>query len=214
MSNNSFAGINFNDPNSLSIFENVPNYNNSKSNDFNINIKINQNKNIKNSLLVSGKLNRPNFTEKLYIKYNASNPPTYSSDFSGSGMPFPNEEIAFENSPNKGVVEVINGDFNFTLKYPNSYYINLGNVYVPPQVKLILVNKDNKVLSDIHTINLGEGIPFRTLTWPVQRNWNKGALFYNNTDLPVRSQYQILLDSAYPSTNTMPKNFWGLVYPH
>jgi hypothetical protein len=90
----------------------------------------------------------------------------------------------------------------------------MGTIYIPPQVRMVIVDKDNKELSKILTLNLGEGIPFRTLTWPKQRNWNEGSLFYNNQTLPVRSQYQILLDSAYPSKNVMPKNFWGMVYPH
>jgi hypothetical protein len=76
------------------------------------------------------------------------------------------------------------------------------------------VNKDNKNLSIVEVINLGEGIPFRTLTWPVQRDWNKGALFYKVDGLPVRTQNQILLDSAYPIVNKMPANFWGLTPPH
>jgi hypothetical protein len=218
MSDNSFAGINFNDPQSQSIFENqskimCPINKLDDGSEFNFNIQIKK-QNLKNGLIVSGKLNFPNFTEKLYIKYTASSPPTYNSNFSGSGLPFPNELIAFENSPNKGVAEVINGSFKISLKYPNSYYTNMGTVYVAPQVKLLLVNKDNTSMGKSLTINLGEGIPFRTLTWPVQRDWNKGSMFYNNQDLPVRTQYQILLDSAYPSTNKMPNNFWGMVYPH
>ena len=32
--------------------------------------------------------------------------------------------------------------------------------------------------------------------------------------MPIRTQEQILRDSAYPSNNKMPKNFWGLKPPH
>jgi hypothetical protein len=219
MSDNSFASINFNDPNSVSIFQThskmmCPLYKEDDGNSFNFNIHVKKIENKNNGFFISGKLNFPNFTQKLFIKYTASSPPTYNSNFSGSGLPFPNEFVAFENSPNKGVAEVINGNFNFSLLYPNSYYTNMGTVYVPPQVKLMLVDRDNKSLNNSITINLGEGIPFRTLTWPVQRNWNQGPEFYNIKNLPVRSQYQILLDSAYPSTNKMPKNFWGSTPPH
>lgn len=219
MSDNSFASINFNDPQSLAIFENhsnkmCPIYKEDDGNTFNFNIHLKKIQDTNNGLVVSGKLNLPNFSEKLFVKYTASSPPTYNSNFSGSGLPYPNEIVAFENSPNKGVAEVINGDFSFTIKYPNSYYMNMGTIYIPPQVKLLLVNKDNKEMGKPLTINLGNGIPFRTLTWPIQRDWNKGAMFYNNQDLPVRSQYQILLDSAYPSINKIPNNFWGTVFPH
>jgi len=219
MSDNSFAGINFNDPQSQNIFDNnnkmmCPINKLDDGSEFNFNVQIKKNRNLKDGFIVSGKLNFPNFTEKLYIKYTASSPPTYNSNFSGSGLPFPNELIAFENSPNKGITEVNGGSFRFSLRYPNSYYTNMGTVYVPPQVKMVLTNKDNKDMGKPLIINLGEGIPFRTLTWPIQRDWNKGAMFYNNPNLPVRTQYQILLDSAYPSTNKTPKNFWGMVSPH
>ena len=218
-SGNSFASINFNDPNSPAIFEKqsqemCPSYKKSNGNDFTFNLKLFKKNDEKNAFIVSGNLEYPNFKQKYYIKYNAPNPPDYNCNFSGSGLPFPNEEVAFENTPNRGVSEVINGDFKFVLKYPNSYYTNMGTVYVPPQVRMMLVDKDNKELSSILTLNLGEGIPFRTLTWPKQRDWNKGAMFYNNQTLPIRTQYQILLDNAYPSTNVMPKNFWGMKYPN
>lgn len=219
MSDNSFASINFNDPESLSIFQNhnnmmCPLYKEDDGSTFNFNIQIKKAQNTNNGFVISGKLNTFNLTNKLYVKYTASSPPTYNSNFSGSGLPFPNELIAFENSPNKGIAEVINGKFSFILMYPNSYYKNMGTVYIAPQVKLLLVNKDNKSMGSEMIINLGDGIPFRTLSWPIQRDWNKGAMFYSNPNLPVRSQYQILLDSAYPITNKMPNNFWGSVPPH
>ena len=218
-SGNSFASINFNDPNSPTIFEKhsqemCASYKKSNGNDFTFNLKLFKKKDEKNAFIVSGNLEYPNFVQKYFIKYNASNPPNYNSSYSGSCLPFPNETVAFENTPNRGVAEVINGDFSFVLQYPNSYYTNMGTVYMPPQVRMVLVDKDNKELSSILTLNLGEGVPFRTLTWPKQRNWNNGAMFYNNQNLPVRSQNQILLDNAYPSINVTPKNFWGMKYPN
>ena len=167
-----------------------------------------------NSYVINGTITSGTFDETMYVKYTAANPPTYNSNFSGSGLPFPTEEIAFENSPNRGVTEIKNGHFSFTIKYPNSYYINMGTVYVGPNIRLVIINKDNKELSNVEQFSIGEGIPFRTLTWPVQRDWNIGPLFYENKDLPVRTQYQILLDSAYPSTNKIPKNFWGTMPSH
>ena len=120
MSSTSFASINFNDPESVRIFQEhstnmCPAYKVDNGSDFTFNINIISNKDKQNSYVVSGKLNMPNFNEKLYVKYNASSPPTYNSNFSGSGLPYPNEEVAFENTPNRGVAEVINGDFSFVL---------------------------------------------------------------------------------------------------
>jgi hypothetical protein len=216
MGDNSFSGINFDDNESSQIFEikkntMCPRYKNLNESGFIIGMNI-KNKN-NNSFIISGKLNYPT-SKKLYIKFSASNPPTYNSNFSGSGLPYPSEEIAFENTPNRGVVEIINGEFNFSIRYPNSYYINMGTIYIEPHVKIIIVDKDNNSIGETKSVNLGEGIPFRTLTWPVQRNWNKGPLFYKTDVDIVRTQYQILIDSAYPSKNIVPKNFWGLMPPH
>jgi hypothetical protein len=147
--------------------------------------------------------------ENIFVKYSAANPPTYNSNFSGSGLPYPTEDIAFENTPNKGVVEVVNGQFKFTIKYPNSYYTNMGTIYVEPYVNILLVKENNEPIGKVNRISLGNGIPFRTLTYPNLRNENK-VLFYENVGLPVRNQYQILLDSAYPLVNKEPSNFWGL----
>ena len=217
MSDNSFAGINFDDKESAQIFEThkntmCPTYKNLNESGFVVNLNINNNNN-NNEFVISGTLEHAPY-EKRFIKYSAANPPTYNSNFSGSGLPYPTEEIAYENTPNRGVVEIINGKFTFSIRYPNSYYINMGTIYVHPHVKLIVVDKNNNNIGEVLSINLGEGIPFRTLTWPVQRKWSEGPLFYKNNFNMVRTQYQILLDSAYPDKNIMPKNFWGLAPTH
>jgi len=216
MSDNSFAGINFDDSESARIFEThkntmCPRYKNISECGFVINMNVKNNNH--NAFVISGQLNYPT-TKQLFIKYSAANPPTYNSNFSGSGLPYPSEDIAYENTPNRGSVEIINGEFTFSIRYPNSYYINMGTIYIEPHVKLTIVDKDNNNIGETKIINLGEGIPFRTLTWPVQRKWSKGPLFYKTGVDIVRTQYQILLDSAYPKKNTMPKNFWGMMPPH
>ena len=210
MGDNSFSGINFDDPQSKSIFEEHaklmnPRYKTANESGFVDNLRVSKKD---YDYYIEGRIQTSNI-QRFYVKYSAANPPTYNGSFTGSGLPFPSEDTAYENSPNRGVVEVINGEFKFTIKYPNSYYINLGTVYVPPHVKILLVDDDSKPVSEPQVIDLGNGIPFRTLTWPKDRNWNEGPLFYENKNLPVRTQYEILLDSAYPVTNTMPRNFWG-----
>ena len=217
MSSNSFAGINFNDPDSKSIFEKhaktmCPRYKNVNESEFIVNLEVSKSNDY--SYVVSGGINNNLYNKKYYVKYSSANPPTYNSSFSGSGLPYPNENSAFENTPNRGIVAVVNNKFSISIRYPNSYYINMGTDYVEPHIRLVLCDNNNKEVSDVMYVNLGEGIPFRTLTWPVQRNWNKGPDFYNVKNLPVRSQFQILVDSAYPPTNIMPKNLWGTVPPH
>jgi hypothetical protein len=85
---------------------------------------------------------------------------------------------------------------------------------VPPQVKFCYMDQNRENRGDVYVANLGDGIPFRSLVDTKKRNWNAGPLFYCNNNLPVRSQYQILLDSAYPAVNKVPDNFWGVMPPH
>lgn len=153
-----------------------------------------------------------NISNPLYVKYWAANCPTYSYSFSGSGMPFPTEKIAFQDTNNKGVAQIRNGEFSFNILYQNSYRKNMGKVYVPPQVKVQFCSKDNN-LSGVYEINLGNGIPFRNVEMPRKRDWKTGPMFYCNVNLPVRTQAQILRDSAYPCVNQEPPNFWGTKPP-
>jgi hypothetical protein len=153
------------------------------------------------------------FINSQFIKFVAPNPPTFNQSFSGSGLPYPNKETAFDETPNKGVVPIQGGQFKFKLHYPNSYYDNLGKVYVPPCFYYNLTDGNGND-SKIEIVKLGDGIPYRTLTWPQQRNWYSGPEFYTNKDMPVRSQEQILRDSAYPVKNMEYKNFWGTRPPY
>jgi hypothetical protein len=146
------------------------------------------------------------------VAYIASCPPDHMTSFSGSGLPFPNPMHAFENTPNKGRF-ILNPDnsFSIELAYPNSFYSSLGTVYNPPMLYFCFVRNGEKIIT---SSKLGNGIPFRSLTYPnneVPKNPRSSAMFYNNfIDLPVRSQEEILLSSAYPHHNKMPENFWGL----
>jgi len=222
MGDNSFAGINFNDPQTNAIFENRDKTSCSiwsSAEDQGEIAKVNIMKNDKdNTVVLNGILNssivQSNLdTSSAKIKYWAANAPTLNGSFSGSGLPFPNENVAFTKSKNSGLVKINGENFSFNVTMPNSYYKNMGAVYVDPEVKIQIVDKDNKGISKVQSIKVGNGIPFRTLTWPVQRNWNNGPMFYYNPHLTVRSQYQILLDSAYKPNEPVPDNFWGSVPP-
>lgn len=149
----------------------------------------------------------------LYLKYWAANSPTYGQSFSGSGIPFANEHIAFQDTNNKGVAEIKGGQFSFNIKYPNSYIKNMGKTYVPPSVKIQFCSKDRDI-SGVYEVTLGEGIPYRNVEYPRLRNWLKGPMFYCNVNLPVRNQEQILRASAYPCQNKESISFWGQMPPH
>lgn len=150
------------------------------------------------------------------IVFWAPNPPNYNGSYSGSGLPFPSPTIAFDNTPNKGAVRVQGGQFRFQIHFPNSFYAGLGTYYVSPQVYYKICGNSGQD-SKVHAITLGDGIPFRTLTYPPPPNTapRRNCMFYGGRDsLPVRTQEQILRDSGYPDKNLIPDNFWGSSIPN
>ena len=189
-------------------------------------------------ILVQGEVKSK--TPNPVIVYWAPNPPTYTTSFSGSALPYHDSIQAYNKTPN----------IEFRIKYPNSYYIGLGSLYVPPHVhfklceethwqegtggvRFIIPNpneiedENNKKLNnkvqevinsnEFHTIQIDEGVPFRTLTHPAppSKNPRNSAMFYycNKNSLPVRGQEKVLRDSGFPEINKMPDNFWGLKPP-
>jgi len=158
-------------------------------------------------LIVNGNIKTNSPTSKLYFW--AAAPPTFGTSYSGSGMPYPSPEVAYDRTPNKGVVSVVNGQFSINMKYPNAYYTGLGSLYIPPHINF-KVCEDGK--SDSYfSVQVDDGIPFRMLTYPAPPT-NKpriSPLFYLEPEKGARSQETILRVSGYPTTNTMPDNFWG-----
>jgi hypothetical protein len=171
--------------------------------------------NLKKQVVVDGIIKDPlrslllSTGKQIYVQYWASSPPDSRHSFSGSGLPFPNEEMAYSNSPNVGRALLGNdGSFSIKLLYPNSYYKTLGSDYVKPTVKLIFSDEDGNMYGKIVTVILGDGIPYRSLTLNKKRNSLKGPMFYSGTDsLPSRTQFQILESSYYPEKEH--SNFWG-----
>ena len=155
-------------------------------------------------------------TSNPKVLFWAANPPTYTTSYSGSGLPYPNPDIAYENTPNRGSVIANNRSFEFRIRYPNSFYIGLGSLYLEPCVHIKIC--ENGTDGNVETIKLGNGIPFRSLTYPpTQPNTRprRGPLFYLGRDkLPIRSQETILRESGFPEENIVPKNFWGMAVPH
>jgi hypothetical protein len=149
-----------------------------------------------------------------HIKWWAPNAPTKTGSFSGSGMPFPNEKIAYDNTPNQGFSLLTGLTFGVDLQFPNSYYTQLGRKYVPPQLKYQMCDSQGNNCSPIYKIKLGEGIPFRYQSFPPQRNWNIGPMFYCNPNVVVTTQAKRLVANAYPKDGVQPPNFWGTISPN
>lgn len=170
--------------------------------------------NYKISGSTNGVLSQVGESRPIYVKYWAANKPTYSESYSGSGLPYSSEHQAFENTMNKGLMQLTGTEFNITLDYPNSFYKDFYKTLVPPQVNILFLDSNRKSITQVYTLKLGNGTPFRSLTWPKKRNLDNGSLFYCNPNLPMRTQEQILVDSSYPSTNQEPKNYWGVNPPN
>ena len=166
-------------------------------------------------VIVRGNVTLPNIEKVMFW---AAAPPTYGTSFSGSGHPYPNPIVAFDRTPNRGVAKVENGRFEFRMKYPNSYYVGLGSLYIPPHVnlKLCLAGKpENDTANKTTTVVIDEGIPFRTLTYPAPPSEKPrvSPMFYCEPWHGARTQEQILRSAGYPATNKTPKNFWGMKPP-
>ena len=147
---------------------------------------------------------------KIQLKYWASNSPDTRASFSGSGLPFPNETIAYQNTKNQGTYELINRNFSLNMIKPNSYYTNQGKILVKPHINIMFMTGDNKSLGKVYKVDIEDYIPYRTLSMV-----RKDVMFYHNAPLPIRTQEQILKDSAYPEeTMKEHNNFWGLKPPN
>lgn len=160
-----------------------------------------------------------NYIVKGYLKNNSSsnklmfwaaNPPTRGLSFAGSGMPYPNPETAFENTPNRGIVNLNGGYFEFSVHFPNAFYTHLGSNYIQPTVFIQICGDDA-----VHKIPLGDGIPFRLLTYPTSYWKDRAEFFLGRETLPQRTQEQVLRDKAFPTNRPFQavKNFWGLSVP-
>lgn len=161
-------------------------------------------------LLVSGSINE--FVDNGRIHYLAAAPADHRYSFHGSGLPFANPTQAFQHTPNKGVIELQQNHFEIKLRYPNSYYVALGTVLVPPTLTIeYFTSGERRVIN----IEIANSIPFRLLTYPRSTTYARdNPFFYKGMEtLPVRTQEQILRDAGYPEKNTVPKNFWGLKPP-
>ena len=173
----------------------------------NLNIKItpldHNNVNVKGNIYIE---------DGSILEYYAGNPPTYMFSNAGSALPYPNANVAYDLNTNSGKVNIKNNKFSFNIKYPNSFYSQLGNKYIEPHVIIRFVDTTDYKYEPIF-VKLDDGIPYRNLSHnPPINSWKRNnPFFYSGRDnLPIRSQEEILYDSAYPCNTKYPSNFWGL----
>ena len=118
----------------------------------------------------------------------APNPIDRMSNYTGSGLPFPNYEIAFENTPNIHKIDT-SGVFDISFKYPNSFYMPDGINKIKPSVYFVFTANDTKSFRlqyELHDINA-----LRTL---VNRSSRKTPEFYGAKDyiLPIDTAEKVM----------------------
>jgi hypothetical protein len=118
----------------------------------------------------------------------APNPIDRMSNYSGSGLPFPNYEIAFENTPNIYTIDS-SGVFDISFKYPNSFYIPDGINKIKPSIFFIFTDNNDdsfRLQYELHDINA-----LRTL---VNRSSRKNPEFYGAKDyiLPIDTAEKVM----------------------
>lgn len=117
-------------------------------------------------------LNRSNFKDVMIL---APNPIDKNASYSGTGLPFPCADVAFEGSPNTKKIDdsgVINVDFS----YPNSYYTVANKKKIISSIFFILENLNGGGKEFIR-FELKDMYPLRTL---VNRESRTGPEFYSD----------------------------------
>jgi hypothetical protein len=156
-------------------------------------------------LTVRAELSEPCDGQSLL--YLAARPADRRASFSGSMLPFPTESAAMSETPNAGAaVAGPDGAFTINMLFPNSYY--RGMRFVEPTLFVYYTSRGREVVT---SVKVGDAVPHRDLVPPSDR---RGCEFYHPPfHYPVRTQAQILLDSAYserPSDRSgKPVSFWG-----
>ena len=102
---------------------------------------------------IKGSLINPSLYKKKVVI--APAPISKMTSYSGSALPYPNEEIAFENT--KNIFEISdNGVIDTIFQYPNSYYSQDGITKIKSPI--IIIFDENKYI-----IELNDLCPLKTL---------------------------------------------------
>jgi hypothetical protein len=152
-----------------------------------LNVSIQNN----SKMFLEGYIKNPSQYSKMLVL--ASNPIDRMINYSGSGLPFPNEDIAFENTKNMFSVSGP-GSINTVFSYPNSFYSRNGKNKILPSIYIELVQGNNEPfqlqyeLKDVNTL--------RSL---INRESRQGPKFYAIKDviLPIDTAENIMYAYAH-----------------
>lgn len=113
-------------------------------------------------IIIDGKLTKTLGLNQS-IRWMAPNGIHRTFSFNGSGLPYHDADQAFENTPNKGLIESNDGSFRILMEQmPSAYYTGLGSIYVPPVVMLETTLSNNTANGYRTSIFLAPlGVPYR-----------------------------------------------------
>ena len=133
--------------------------------------------------------NRDIYSKVMLI---APNPIDKMSSYSGTGLPYPCADVAFESSKNTHEINVT-GSFNAKFSYPNSYYTVANKVKVISSIFFILEKRNGE--KEFVRFELKDMYPLRTL---VNRESRSGPEFYSEkyNILPVDTAEAIMKEYA------------------
>ena len=106
----------------------------------------------------------------------APNPIDRMTNYTGSGLPFPCQQIAFENTPNYARITEPGGKFDLEFSYPNGYYTTDAYTKIEPSIFVTLHWKDASKEKTVVRLPLTDGLPLRTLSY--RPNFYKGPEYY------------------------------------
>lgn len=146
----------------------------------------------------------------MRIHWIAAAPVTRGISFAGSGQPYPNKTIAYENSPNQGDFETTDGSFTIQMKgIPAGYYSGLGSVFVPPLVEFYAESKASPHKAAVASLVINEtAAPYRWLNGApttqrpdpnTERSTGRAMYYFGREELPLFNNQEALLRArAYP----------------
>lgn len=142
------------------------------------------------TISIQGMVKTPQAYTKMMLI--APNPIDRMTNYSGSGLPFPCSEIAFDNTPNKVMIDS-SGTFSVRFKYPNSFYAQNGRDKIVSSVFFVLYHSDDNV--EYKRVELVDFCVLRTLT---NRSARTSPEFYAAKDylLPIATAENVMREYA------------------
>jgi len=137
-----------------------------------------------NKILINGYIKNYNLYKNAAII--APNPPDRRTSYSGTALPFPSQEIAFENTKNYFEIKK-DGKIETEFLYPNSYYSHDGYTKIKSPILIFL--DDKKTI-----VELDDLCPLKTLRDRVRNN----PSFYGTREflLPVANAEDVMISYA------------------